>query len=133
PLRPGPIGPTVRGAAALLAAVLVCGCTAQDAVTVSGPPPTPSLSPSPPPPTATLAFPPSRQPLPVQGSPSPLPDFPSGTCTLPGLGDRQLLDEWIALAGRHDVAAVRDCFVASYPVPDQVVDRWANEGVVSAY
>jgi hypothetical protein len=123
----------VRGAAALLAAVRICGCTAQDAVSGSGPSPTASLSPSPPPPSATLAIVPSREPLLVQGSPSPLPDFTSGACTLPGLSDRQLLDEWIALAGRHDVAAVRDCFAASYPVPDQVVDRWANEGVVSAY
>jgi hypothetical protein len=123
----------VRGGVALLAAVLVCGCTAPEAVSASVPPPTATLSPSPPPPSGTLAVAPSRQPLPVQGSPSPLPDFPSGTCTLPGLSDRQLVDEWIALAGRHDLAAVRDCFVPSYPVPDQVVDRWANEGVVSAY
>jgi len=75
----------------------------------------------------------SREPLPVQGSPSPLPNFPAGTCTLPGLSDRQLVDQWIALAGRHDVAAVRDCFTAAYGVPAQIVDRWANEGVVSAY
>jgi hypothetical protein len=124
----------VRGALALLAVTLICGCAAPDAVTVSGPPPTASLSPSPPLPSGTVVVPPqSREPLADQPSPSPLPEFPAGTCTLSGLGDRQLVDHWIALAGQHDLAAVRDCFTAAYGVPPQIVDRWANEGLVSAY
>ena len=124
----------MRGAVALLAAVLISGCAAPDAGIASGPPPTASLSPSPPLPSGTVVLPTqSREPLADQPSPSPLPDFPPGACTLPGLPDRQLVDHWIALAGRHDMLAVRDCFTASYGVPAPIVDRWANEGLVSAY
>ena len=117
----------MRRAAALLAAALISGCAAQDAVSASGLPPTASLSPSPRLPSGTVVIPPqSRAPLADQPSPSPLPDFPPGACTLPGLPDRQLVDHWIALAGQHDMAAVRDCFTAAYGVPPQIVDRWAN-------
>lgn len=40
----------------------------------------------------------------------------------------ELIRRWLELAGRHDPAAVRDCFAASYGVPDTIVDRWANLG-----
>jgi hypothetical protein len=49
------------------------------------------------------------------------------------LSDRQLLDHWFALAGRHDAAAVRDCFSVVRGYAGEVVDRWANDGPVSAY
>ena len=124
----------MRLAPALMLLAIVIACDAPAASTSSAPPATASPSPSPPRPSGTFVLAPqSREPLPVQGSPSPLPNFPAGTCTRPGLSDRQLIDEWIALAGRHDTAAVGDCFVAAYGVPAQIVDRWANEGVVSAY
>jgi len=119
--------------ALLLAAIVVAGCGGPAA---GGPAATlasttsPSVSPTG---GALAVATQSREPLPAQGSPSPLPSVPAGACTVPGLGDRQLIDEWIALAGRHDTAAVRDCFTAAYAVPAPIVDRWANEGVVSAY
>ena len=119
--------------APLLAAIVAAGCAGPSA---GGPAatPAPSTSPAPSPSGATLTLATqSREPLPAQGSPSPLPNVPAGACTLAGLSDRLLIDEWISLAGRHDTAAVRDCFTAAYLVPAQIVDRWANEGVVSAY
>ena len=124
----------MRGATVLFAAALIAGCTDSAVVTPSGPPPSASPSPSPTPlPSGTVVLPPSREPLAAQPSPSELPLFPAGACTLPALGDRQLVDHWIAIAGRHDLAAVRDCFTATYTLPSQIADRWANEGQVSAY
>ena len=61
----------------------------------------------------------------------PTPSFAPGTCTRPGIGDSDLISRWLELAGRHDAPAVRDCFAASYGVPDVIVDRWANLGQVS--
>jgi len=117
--------------ALLLAIAVAAGCAGPIA---GGPGATPASTTSPSPTGATLGVAAqSREPLPAQGSPSPLPNVPAGACTLPGLSDRQLIDEWISLAGRHDGAAVRDCFTATYAVPAPIVDRWANEGVVSAY
>jgi hypothetical protein len=124
----------MRGALALLAVALISGCAGPDAISSSGTPAAASLSPSPPLPSGTVVLPTqSRPPLAEQPSPSALPEFPPGTCTLPGLPDRQLVDHWIALAGRHDMLAVRDCFTAAYGVPAPIVDRWANEGQASGY
>lgn len=58
----------------------------------------------------------------------PTPSFPPGTCTRPGIDNINVIQRWLELAGRHDAAAVRDCFAASYGIPDQIVDRWANLG-----
>lgn len=45
--------------------------------------------------------------------------------------DPELIQRWLDLAGRRDPAAVRDCFAASYGVPDLIVDRWATLGGLS--
>jgi hypothetical protein len=63
----------------------------------------------------------------------PTPSFAPGTCTRPGIENINVIQRWLELAGRHDPAAVRDCFAASYgTVPDQIVDRWANLGGATA-
>jgi hypothetical protein len=63
----------------------------------------------------------------------PTPPFASGTCTRPGIENINVIQRWLELAGRHDPAAVRDCFAASYgAVPDQIVDRWASLGGATA-
>ena len=58
----------------------------------------------------------------------PSPSLPPGLCTRAGMTDAQLIQRWLELAGKHDPAAVRDCFAVSYGVPDLVADRWAGMG-----
>ena len=66
--------------------------------------------------------------IPVLSAGPPPSPFAPGTCTRPGIENSQLIQRWLELAGRHDPAAVRDCFAASYGVPDAIVDRWASLG-----
>ena len=63
----------------------------------------------------------------ISAGPPPSP-FAPGTCTRAGIENELLIRRWLELAGKHDIAAVRDCFAASYGVPDAIVDRWANLG-----
>ena len=63
---------------------------------------------------------------PQVGTPTASP--PPGVCTEPGLTNLQLVGRWLDLSGKRDAAGVRDCFAASYGVPDAIVQRWANSG-----
>jgi hypothetical protein len=58
----------------------------------------------------------------------PTPSLAPGTCTRPDMTTANLIDRWSELAGKHDRAAVRDCFAASYGVPESIVERWADLG-----
>ena len=58
----------------------------------------------------------------------PTPSFGPGTCSRPGIENADVIHRWLELAGRHDPAAVRDCFAAAYGVPGPIVDRWADLG-----
>lgn len=62
----------------------------------------------------------------------PTPSFAPGTCTRPGIDNADVVHRWLELAGRHDAAAVRDCFAMSYGVPDAIVARWADLGPATA-
>ncbi|MEA2662813.1 MAG: hypothetical protein QOH08_2385 [Chloroflexota bacterium] len=61
----------------------------------------------------------------------PTPSLAPGTCTRAGMTNEDVTHRWLELAGRHDAPAVRDCFAASYGIPDQVVARWADLSPVS--
>jgi hypothetical protein len=58
----------------------------------------------------------------------PTPSFAPGACTRAGIDNIDVIHRWLELAGRHDAAAVRDCFAVSYGVPDAIVARWADLG-----
>ncbi len=53
---------------------------------------------------------------------------PPGVCTEVGISNTQLIGRWLDLAGKHDLAGVRDCFAVSYGLPASIADRWANLG-----
>jgi hypothetical protein len=61
----------------------------------------------------------------------PTPSLAPGTCTRAGMTNGDLIQRWLALAGRHDAPATRDCFAASYGIPDAIVARWADLGPVT--
>jgi hypothetical protein len=56
---------------------------------------------------------------------------PPGVCTEAGLTNAQLIHRWLDLAGKHDLAGLRDCFAPSYRFPDTMADRWANLGAAT--
>lgn len=62
----------------------------------------------------------------------PTPSLATGMCTRPGMTNTDLILRWLELAGKHDAPAVRDCFAASYGVPDAIVTRWAGLGSVTS-
>lgn len=107
----------MRTAFALM--LFLAGACAGTPATVSSPIPTPPQSPTP----ALTSGPQVAVPTPA---------FAPGTCTRAGIGNSDLIQRWLELAGKHDPAAVRDCFVPSYGLPDQIVDRWADLGPVSS-
>ena len=104
-----------------LVLLLAGACGGSPAV---APGPSAATSPSVPSPTAHLTSGPQVA--------VPTPSFAPGTCTRSGISDADLIARWLELAGRQDPAAVRDCFAASYGVPDLIVDRWASLGRVSS-